>query len=44
MLEQFKVKPKDAVRVREENLRETVEAIFKKMGLDRKDSALGADV
>ena len=44
MLEQFKVKPEDAVRVREENLRETVAAIFKKMGLDRKDSALGADV
>ena len=44
MLEQFKVKPEDAVRVREENLRETVEAIFAKMGLDSKDSALGADV
>ena len=44
MLEQFKVKPEDAVRVREEDLREIVEAIFKKMGLDRKDSALGADV
>lgn len=44
MLEQFKVKPEDAVRVREEDLRETVEAIFKKMGLDGKDSALGADV
>ena len=44
MLEQFKVKPEDAVRVKEENLRETVEAIFEKMGLDRMDSALGADV
>ena len=43
MLEQFKVKPEDAVRVREENLRETVEAIFEKMGLDSKDSVLGAE-
>ena len=44
MLEQFKVKPEDAVRVREENLRATVESVFRKMGLPEEDCSLGADV
>ncbi|MCH2313409.1 MAG: hypothetical protein MK411_05240, partial [SAR202 cluster bacterium] len=44
MLEQFKVQPEDQVRVTEDNLRKTVEAVFSKMGLDGSDSALGADV
>ena len=44
MLEQFKVKPEDAVRVKEENLRATVESVFRKMGLSEEDCSLGADV
>ena len=44
MLEQFKVKPEDAVRVKEENLRATVESVFRKMGLPEEDCSLGADV
>ena len=44
MLEQFKVKEADAVRVREEPLRETVASIFKKMGVSESDSALATDV
>ena len=44
MLEQFKVKPEDAVRVKEENLRATVESVFRKMGLSKEDCTLGADV
>ena len=34
LLEQFKVQPEDQVRVAEDNLRKTSEAIFAKMGLD----------
>ena len=44
LLEQFKVQPEDQVRVTENNLRKTVEAVFSKMGLDASDSELGADV
>ena len=44
MLEQFKVKVEDEVRVKEDNLREVVEAVFSKMGLEPEDCALGADV
>ncbi|MCH2309775.1 MAG: Ldh family oxidoreductase [SAR202 cluster bacterium] len=44
MLEQFKVQPKDQVIVSENNLRETVEAIFSKMGLSKSDIELAADV
>ena len=44
MLEQFKVKPEDAVRVKEGNLRSTVESIFRKMSLSEEDCVLGADV
>ena len=44
MLEQFKVKPEDAVRVKEEDLRATVESVFQKMGLPEEDCSLGADV
>ena len=44
MLEQFKVKIEDEVRVKEENLREVVEAVFGKMGLESEDCSLGADV
>ncbi|MDP7533385.1 MAG: Ldh family oxidoreductase, partial [SAR202 cluster bacterium] len=44
MLEQFKVKDADAIFVEEAPLRETVTAIFKKMGVTDADAALGADV
>ena len=44
MLEQFKVKTEDEVRVKEDNLREVVEAVFSKMGLEPEDCSLGADV
>ena len=44
LLEQFKVKIEDEVRVKEENLREVVEAVFGKMGLESEDCSLGADV
>ena len=44
MLEQFKVKEADAVKVREAPLRETVTSIFKKMGVNDSDSALATDV
>ena len=44
MLEQFKVKEADAVKVREAPLRETVASIFKKMGVSDSDSALATDV
>ena len=44
MLEQFKVQPKDQVLGSENNLRETVEAIFSKMGLSKNDIELAADV
>lgn len=44
MLEQFKVKKEDAVRVAESGLRETVTAFFKRMGVPADDAALAADV
>ena len=44
MLDQFKVREEDAVLVKESNLRITVEAIFEKMGLEKEDCILGADV
>tara|TARA_Y100000590_G_scaffold466440_2_gene641831 strand:+ start:676 stop:1842 length:1167 start_codon:yes stop_codon:yes gene_type:complete len=44
LLEQFKVQPEDQVRVSEENLRNTVESVFSKMGLSDSDARLGADV
>ena len=44
MLERFKVPKADAVRVPESSLRETVAAIFEKMGVTAGDSAIGADV
>ena len=44
MLEQFKVKEADAVKVREAPLRETVASIFEKMGVSDSDSALATDV
>jgi len=44
MLQQFKVRKEDAVLVKESNLRITVEAIFEKMGLEKEDCILGADV
>ena len=43
MLEQFKVKEKDAVRVRPDNLRTTVTAIFEKLNVPAEDAHLGAD-
>jgi LDH2 family malate/lactate/ureidoglycolate dehydrogenase len=44
MLERFKVPKADAVRVPERSLRQTVTAIFEKMGVSAEDSAIGADV
>ena len=44
MLERFKVLAEDEVNIDHESLRETVTAIFEKMGVDREDAALGADV
>ena len=43
MLERFKVPPKDEVRVPEDSLRETVVAIFEKMGVSPEDAAEGAN-
>ena len=44
MLEQFKVKEEDAVRVQEQALRDTVTGIFEKMKVPPEDSRLAADV
>ena len=44
MLERFKVPPEDQVRVPHESLRETVTAIFEKMGVPPEDARVGADV
>ena len=44
MLERFKVVHEDEVRVSQESLRQTVTAIFEKMGVSPEDSAEGADV
>ena len=44
MLERFKVPIEDQVRVPEEPLRQTVAAIFEKMGVTSEDAAQGADV
>ena len=44
MLERFKVKEEDAVRVSEAPLRQTVTDIFKKMGVPEEDCGLAADV
>ena len=44
MLERFKVPKKDQVRVPEQSLRETVTALFEKLGVSRQDAARAADV
>lgn len=44
MLERFKLKEQDLVRVPEVTLRETVVSIFEKMGVPRDDCRLAADV
>ena len=44
MLEQFKLKEQDTVRVAEGTLRETVTAIFEKMNVPPEDAAIAADV
>jgi L-2-hydroxycarboxylate dehydrogenase (NAD+) len=44
LLERFKVKEEDAIRVQEAPLRETVTQVFKKMGVPDSDSELAADV
>ncbi len=44
MLEQFKVKQEDTVRVKESPLRTTVSAVFEKMGVPPDDAALATDV
>ena len=44
MLERFKVPSDDQVRVPEDSLRETVAAVFEKMGVAAQDAAVGADV
>ncbi len=43
MLERFKVPQEDQVRVPEDSLRETVAAIFEKMGVSPGDAVVGAD-
>ena len=43
LLERFYVNEEDAVRVREENLRATVTAIFEKMNVPPDDARVGAD-
>ena len=44
MLERFKVKQKDYIRVQETALRETVVSLFEKVGVNKEDSRLAADV
>ena len=44
MLELFKVPHEDEVRVSEESLRQTVTAVFEKMGVSPEDAAEGAEV
>ena len=44
MLEQFKVRPENAIRVKEQSLRETVVAVLLKMGVPEPDCVLAADV
>ena len=44
MLDRFKVKEEDSVRVRSDTLRATVTAIFEKLNVPSEDAALGADV
>ena len=44
MLERFKVPHEDEVRVPEDSLRETVMAVFEKMGVSPSDAAEGANV
>ncbi len=44
MLERFKPKPQDAVRIDYGSLRATVQSVFEKMGVPRKSAAEGADV
>ena len=44
MLERFKVPREDEVRVPEDSLRQTVAAVFEKMGVSPEDAAEGADV
>ena len=44
MLERFKVPSENEVRIPEKSLRQTVTAIFEKMGVTAEDSAIGADV
>ena len=44
MLERFKIKEKDLIRVHEADLRKVVENIFEKMGVPKADCSLAADV
>ena len=44
LLKHFQLPEEDAVRVREDVLRTTVEEIFRKVGLSEEDAVLGADV
>jgi LDH2 family malate/lactate/ureidoglycolate dehydrogenase len=44
MLERFKLKEQDSIRVQESALRETVVSIFRNVGVDEEDSRLAADV
>ena len=43
MLEQFKVKEEDSVRVEEDRLRDAVTAIFEKVGVPNQDAQIAAD-
>ena len=44
MLQEFKVPEKDAARVRAEDLKGVVTAVFEKLNVPPEDAALGADV
>ena len=44
MLERFKLKEQDAIRVAEGSLRNTVTAIFEKMNVPPEDAAVASDV
>ena len=43
MLEHFRVPEEDEIRIKPDDLRRTVDAIFQKLGLNPGDSALATD-
>ena len=44
MLKHFQVPESESTRVKADNLRSTVEELFRKVGLSEKDAVLGANV